>query len=129
MKLRKIVFNRAPARIPSVRAGDLTELDLDNPPQALYGWRISVRGQSIFLISPPGWDWSNSTSPTARDPKGPSLVVEVPRAETFLFWGEVDDVEAMFKNTRFDGAPLAGKVIVTGEGPILANIPPGQLGD
>lgn len=129
MKLRKIVFNRAPSRIPSLRAGDLTELDLDNPPQALHGWRISVRGQSVFLISPNGWDWSNSTNVANRDPKGPAVVIEVPRAETFMFWGEVDDIEAMFKNTRYDGPVLAQKVVITGDGPILANIPPSQVGD
>lgn len=131
IKLRKIVFDRAPTKLPGVRAGDLTDLDLDNPPPALHGWRISVRGASMHMISPPGWHQSNSTNPERRDPEGPVLVVEVPRTDVFFYWEvPADETEAFFKNTRFDG-PVLGppKQIVTGEGSILANIPPGQLGD
>lgn len=131
IKLTGISFGVTP-RIPGVRSGDLAAVDCDNPSTALAGWRIILRQQSVFFISPPGWLPANAGRPSERDAAGPVIVHEVPRSEAYLQWQDTDgDVEAFLKFTsKYESQPLGWKPAPF-EAPrsILAQIPANQLGD
>lgn len=131
MKLNRITFARIPA-LPGIRAGDLSTLDLENPAAPLRGWRLALRGPHVFLISPPGWNARNQTTPTARDPKGPTVVHQIPATDVFLHWeGDAVEIESMLKGnfSKFEsqpfGPPPSAEPIKTPAAPI----PPGQTGD
>lgn len=130
-KLKKITFDRAP-KWPGIRAGDLTTLDCDNPPTQLCDWKIVLRGQTVYFVSPPGWTVGENRATRQRDPKAPSVVYEAPRDGVFLEWhatGEAD-IEALMKGGKFESDPLGWKPLpVEADKPILAQIPPGQMGD
>lgn len=129
MKLNKITFGRIPA-LPGIRAGDLSTLELDNPAAPLRGWRIALRGQSVFLISPPGWSPRNQTTPATRDPKGPIVVHQIPAADVFFHWeGDPAEIDSMLKgNFSKHESPPFGPPPQAAPEP-AAPIPPGQTGD
>ncbi len=103
LKLKSVTFSVAP-RIPGVRPGALSTIDCDNPHSQLIDWQISVRGQSIFFISPPGWVTNDRLE---RDPKGPVQIHEVPRADATLSWtGDIADIENALKSVKFDTGPM-----------------------
>lgn len=130
IKLTGISFGVTP-RIPGVRSGDLAAIDCDNPSAALKDWRIILRPQSVFFISPPGWLPNNAGRPNERDPKGPIIVHEVPRTEAYLQWQSDEDLEAFFKVTnKYESQPLGWKPApVEAPRSILSQIPANQLGD
>lgn len=130
MKLKSVTFDRVP-KLPGVRAGDLSSLDCDNPPVPLRDWKIMLRGQVVYLVSPPGWTPGETRNPE-RDSKGPRVVYEMPRANVYLHWLTVDDldVEALMKGGKWESEPLGWKpAVVEADKPILAQVPPGQMGD
>lgn len=129
MKLTQIMFDRTP-KMPGVRAGDLSTLDCANP-GSLKDWRVVLRGQSVFFVSPPGWK-ANENRITTRDPKGPVTVYEVPRTDVFFQWEAADeaDIEAVLKGGKYESEPLGFKPpVLNADKPILAQIPPSQVGD
>ncbi len=132
VKLHGISFGTTP-RIPGVRPGDLAAIDCDNPSGALRDWKIIVRSQSIFIVSPPGWLPSNASQPSQRNPKGAVVVHEVPRSEVYLEWrsDELLDMETFLKSTaKHETPPLGWKPApIETDKPILAQIPQGQVGD
>lgn len=130
LKLTKITFGRIPA-FAGLRAGELSSFELDNPPAALKDFRAILRGQSLFLVSPPGWNNTNQTQPKNRDPKGPVVIFECPRADAFLHWsGDEDGVLEVLKGVKYETMPFGWKPApVETDKPILAQIPAGQVGD
>lgn len=129
LKLKTVTFDRAP-KLPGIRAGDLSTLDCANP-GALEGWRIVLRGPAMFLVSPPGWT-PNENRATKRDPKGPHVVHEIPRSDVYFQWtaDAGEDVETVLKTGKWESEPLGFKpVAVDADKPILAQIPPSQVGD
>lgn len=104
MKLLTITFKATP-RMPGVRANDLTTIDTSRPGEALKGWRISLRGQQVFFVSPPGWVRDQSIR--VRDPNGPVFVFEVPRADVYFEWqGLTDELDALFKGGKWESPPF-----------------------
>jgi hypothetical protein len=82
--------------------GSLGNIRCEAPDHKMRGWRVSVRGPAVFLISPPGW--AADVPPPRRDPKGPSQVFEIARAACVLRWeGELGIVDNMQK---YDGPPM-----------------------
>jgi hypothetical protein len=129
MKLKQVTFDRVP-KLPGIRPGDLTTLDCANP-GVLKDWRIILRGQSMYLVSPVGWT-HNENRGTRRDPKGPVTMYEIPRADVFLQWDVADEaeIEAVLKGGKYESEPLGFKpALVEADKPILAQIPANQVGD
>jgi len=132
LKLSGITFDRV-ARIPGIRAGDLTTLRLDdynNGP--LLGWRVIVRKGAIVFVSPPGWTSATATEPTRRNLLGPCEIHEVPRADVFLHWTGDEEAIAQVANggVVYESKPLGWKPApVESDKPILAQIPVAQIGD
>lgn len=105
MKLLSVTFKATP-RMPGVRATDLSTIDTSKPGDALRGWRLSIRGQQVFFISPPGWvrDQNNRRP---RDPAGPVTVFEIPRAEACFEWSaSADELESFFKGGKWESPPF-----------------------
>lgn len=128
MKLASISFNAIP-RMPGMRPGDLATIETAKPGDALLGWRISIRGQQVFLISPPGWDRDRDRS-KKRNPNGPTTVFEIPRAEvTFQWTGSADEVEAILKGGKYDSEPFGPPPELASDKPLLEQIPSSQMGD
>jgi hypothetical protein len=68
--------------------GSLSNVVCAAPPNNLKGWRVVIRGPSVFLVSPPGWI---PGEPMVRyDPKGDTHAFEVPRALCTFRWSSVD---------------------------------------
>lgn len=131
IKLAGLTFGETP-RIAGLRSVDLITIDCDNPSPPMRDWRIIVRGPSIFLISPPGWTTATQTRPADRDPKGPVVVHEVPRASVFLQWQSDDtDPNAVIQATsKHETPPLGFKPApIEPAKSILSQIPIGQTGD
>ena len=130
-KLQSITFDRTPGKIPGARAGDLTTLDLDNPPGPLKDWRIIVRGGAVFLVSPRGWK-PGQTHPRERDPNGTHVVHEIPRTDVFLHWQATDDadIEAILKGGKaYESEPLGPKQVPVAESALLPPLAPNEIGD
>lgn len=127
MKLASISFKVTP-RLPGLRPGDLVTIDLDKPGDALVGWKLSIRGQQVFFISPPGWVRDRAAK---RDAKGPVTVFEVPRAEiTFCWTGSPDEVETILKGGKYDSELFGWQPTpVAADKPLLAQVPSSQVGD
>jgi len=87
------------------RLGNLGTVDMAAPLDKLAGWSISLRGPAAYLISPPGWA-PNKTRAHERPPKGPRLVVEVPRTDLVLYWEGDASVDALAK---YDSGPMERK--------------------
>lgn len=99
MKLVVITFKTAP-NIPGVRAADLATIRLNNPGSQLLGWKVLLRGPSLFFVSPPGW------KAPGRHTEGTDLqtIHEVPRINTFLYWeGTTDEIASV---TKYDSPPF-----------------------
>lgn len=99
MKLVVITFKTAP-NIPGVRAADLATIRLNNPGSQLLGWKVLLRGPSLFFVSPPGW------KAPGRHTEGTDLqtIHEVPRINTFLYWeGTADEIANV---TKYDSPPF-----------------------
>jgi hypothetical protein len=129
VRLAGFTLDRAPGRLPGIRAGDLTSVDLENPPQVLFGWNFIVSGNALFMVSPPGWHPSNATLPNNRDAKGPTMVYEIPRDTVFFHWkGSTKELETVLKGERFETGAIGPKKEDM-PAPLLAKIPANQIGD
>lgn len=128
MKLLSITFKATP-RMPGVRAMDLSTIDTEKPGDSLKGWRLSIRGQQVFFISPRGWVRDQNVK--RRDALGPITVFEVPRAEVCLEWqGGPEELEAMIKGGKWESPPFGPPPRPIDETkPLLEQIPAGQMGD
>jgi hypothetical protein len=80
--------------------GNTGEFRCSDPPNALVGWRILVRGPAVFLVSPTGW--AAGLARALMDPKGKRRTIEVPRVQCVLVW----DGEDVAKLQSFDGEPM-----------------------
>lgn len=84
------------------RLGHLGYVDMSQPADKLLGWKLSLRGPAVYLVSPPGWA-PNKLRAHERDPKGPHLVIEVPRTDVVLYWEGDASVDALAK---YDSPPM-----------------------
>jgi hypothetical protein len=127
-KLHTITFGTIP-RLPGLRPADLGKIDCDNPGTALAGWRLILRNQSAFFVSPPGW--TENIADRRRDPKGAVTIYEMARTEVLLRWHATgEDLEDILKGGKFESPPFGWKPAeVVADKPILAQVPVGQLGD
>lgn len=119
MKLIEIMFQNAP-RLPGVPARDLTAIKIANPPGAMVGWRVALRGASVFFISPPGWKPSSGMPDTKE-----CTIHEVPRLNCFLHWSGVpEDITNVAKYDATLG-PEPETKLTTKEaaGGLLAQVP------
>ncbi len=129
MKLLSISFNAVP-RMPGLRPGEVSTIDVVKPNDAIRGWRLSIRGQQVFFISPPGWQRDHEKNRN-RDPHGPITVFEVSRADvTFQWQGTPDELETILKSGKYDSPePFGGLPPIAADKPLLAQVPPHQMGD
>lgn len=129
LKLLKVTFDKTPARIGSLRGGDMSQISADKS-SPMDGWRVSIRGNVVFLISPKGWVHGQ---PANRwDPEGTAQTHEFPRTHCFFHWEGSDTELAEFaKHGKFDSPPFGPPPPpVTVEPPgILGNLDPAQMGD
>lgn len=132
MKLVNITFSAIP-KLPGIRPTDLGTIDCDKPSESLRGWKLVLRGQQAFFVSPPGW--VRDQSEKRRNPKGPVTVFEIDRSEITLHWCGVDEgadgVEALIKRAgKWESQPFGWQpaTIITDK-QILEQIPASQLGD
>ena len=103
MKLVAVSCNTIP-RMPGMRPGDLITIECETTTGPMKGWRISIRGQQVFFISPRGWV---RNADARRDPDGPLTVFEVPRSDVTLQWGgNPDELEAILKSGKYDSEPF-----------------------
>lgn len=128
MKLTSISFGVVP-RLPSLRPTDLGKIDCDKPGVALEGWRLILRGQQAFFVSPPGWGPDRSEK--RRDPKGPIVVYEIPRTEVILHWqGSPSELDDVLKGGKYESPPFGWQpATVATDKPILEQVPASQMGD
>jgi hypothetical protein len=128
MKLVNITFGTTP-KVPGIRAADLGTVELDKPSEALRGWRLILRGQQAFFVSPPGW--LRDLSEKRRDAKGPVTIFEMPRTELTLHWQATEgELENVLKGGKWESPPFGWQPApVVTDKPILAQIPVSQMGD
>lgn len=130
MKLISITFGTTP-RLPGIRATDVGKIDLDKPSDAIAGWRLVLRGQSAFFISPAGWVPDRSQK--RNEATGPVTIFEMPRAELMLQWAcsnNEKELEDVLKGGKFESPVFGWKPAEVASGkPILAQIPASQMGD
>lgn len=132
LKLCNMTFVHAPPRMPGIRAGDLTFIDCENVSGALMGWTLSIRGQTLYMISPPGWTHATANDPPRRDPNGPRFVQQIPLNNVFFGWqGDADGLDTLMKGGKWDAPnPLGWRpVVIETNKPLLSQVPPGQMGD
>ena len=123
MKLISLAFNAVP-RMPGFRPGDIMAIDTAQP-RAFLGWRVSIRGQQVFFISPPGWDRDANKKTTSKA----VTIFETSRAEvTFQWSGSVDEVETILKGGKYDSEPF-GPPPEAAKARLLDQVPTSQLGD
>jgi hypothetical protein len=131
VKLTGFSFGTTP-RLPGLRVSDITSVECDNPAAPLKDWKVVIRGQSVFFISPPGWNNATKTSPQDRDPRGPVVVHQIQLKDVHLHWSsDESDPDVISKATsKYDSMPLGWKPApIVCDKPILAQIPAGQTGD
>lgn len=76
-----------PHGFPSPSHFDLTRLD-----HGLAGWRVLVRGTSVFFVTPRGW--RNGVDKSQWKEKDPPRSFQMPRASLTLHWeGEVEGLD------------------------------------
>lgn len=93
LALKTITFKTAP-RIPGVRAGDLIEINCENPPESMRDWHAVVRGGVVLLVSPPGWLMGKYSREATG--VGARRIHEIPRNNCFLFFeGDSEDIKAV----------------------------------
>ena len=82
---------------------NVTDAAVDKPEPYLRGWRLSIRGASVFLISPPGW--SNAHASTPSEWKGSaSAIYEIPRSQCHFQWS--GDAAEIGKLQTYDSEPF-----------------------
>jgi hypothetical protein len=130
MKLVSITFETAP-RIPGIRPGDMVTIKCDQPEGAMRGWSVSIRGASVFFISPPGWKQGETHS--QWDKRKNPVMHEVPRSGCYFQWDGVrDEIDAFMKSGKYDSAPFGTPFDQPAEEPpksILGQLDPSQMGD
>ncbi len=128
MKLISITFGSTP-KLPGLRPTDLGTIKLDNPGEALRGWRLFLRGSTAFFVSPPGWVPDQSEK--KRDPKGAVTIHEVARDELRMQWSVgADKIEDALKNNQWESPPFGWQPApIASDKPILEQIPASQVGD
>lgn len=128
MKLLSISFKAVP-RMPGVRASELATIKPDKPGDALHGWRVSLRGQQVFFISPPGW--LRDQNIRQRDLNGPVTVFEVSRADVYFEWeGSAAELETLFKGGKWESPPFGPPPpAIDPTRPLLEQVPTAQIGD
>ncbi len=124
MKLVSLSFNSIP-RMPGFRAGDICVIESAKP-QAFLGWRVSIRGERVFFVSPPGWE-AGSTKVRAG---GPVTIFETSRIEvTFQWSGNELEIETILKGGKYDSEPLGPPPELAKPKSLLDQVPASQLGD
>lgn len=131
MKLLNITFGNIP-RLPGLRPTDLGKIDCDKPSEALRGWRLALRGQQAFFISPAGW--TQDQTDKRRNPNGPVTIYEMDRADVLLHWhlepGEKALDEFYKKGSKWESPVFGWKPApVASDKPILDQVPTHQMGD
>lgn len=91
-------------QLPSLPAGlgSPGNVRVDDPPHVLRGWKISVRGAAVFLISPAGWRKPGDVL-VNLDPKGERRVFEIPRSDCVLQWEGDGAVDGL---TKYDSESM-----------------------
>ncbi len=131
MKLISITWSTVP-RLPGLRPSDTGRIECERSGTALDGWRASVRGTQLYLISPNGWNRDQSVK--TRDLTAPRTVFgPIPVADVYLEWSattEADVTALLDGKLKFDSDVFGFRpASIESDKPILAQIPPGQLGD
>jgi hypothetical protein len=106
----------------------LESFEIDRP-GAFKDWRVALRGQTLLLISPPGW---TSSTPSTRDREQPCFVLEIPRSDVILRWRSDDaDIDLIAKGLpKYDSGQLGWTPApVESDKAILAQVPAHQVGD
>lgn len=101
---------------------NLNVVDATNPPPALVGWSILVRGAAVFFVSPRGW-----TQGAPGNGKGDARIIEIPRSDVMLVWAHEDALAAVNGVQRIDIGPLERKSTPSGDAAMA--IDPKELGD
>ena len=128
MRLVTISLNALP-RLPGMRPGDLITIDCDKPNDAMRDWKFVIRGQSAYLVSPPGWVRDRGT---ARDPKGAVTAYgPLPMNNISLQWqATADELETLYKNAKWESPPFGWTPApIDNTRPLLDQIPAHQMGD
>lgn len=129
MKLVSITFGTTP-RLPGLRPSDTGHIPCDNP-GAMKGWKLAIRGNHVYFISPKGWQRSSEAKKDAAGPVtvfGPFAVGDV-----YFEWQCPDEVQLKklldgkltWESPEFGWTPTP---VVPGQS-ILAQVPAGQMGD
>lgn len=103
--LLTVTFTETP-RLPGVRAGEMSSIELDKPHEALKHWRLAVRGASVFLISPRGWRQGKKRH--EWDDNGANIVHEIPRALCVFQWSGSPDLIDIVAKGKYDSPPFGG---------------------
>lgn len=83
--------------LPMFHGRSLTLVRCQAPEPSLLGWRLSLRGPTVWLISPPGWVYGKPREALAQ--KGSRTAYSVPTASCILRWeiGAMEDVDKLSK--------------------------------
>jgi len=128
MKLISITWSTTP-RMPGLRPTDIGRIECDKPSTPLKDWKLVMRGQQLYLISPPGWQ---KDAQKKHDPKGPLTVFgPISVHDVFLEWSATaEELETLYKTGKWESEPFGWvPAPVVGGKPILEQIPAGQTGD
>ncbi len=134
MKLKAIQFDRPPTFQGLPLRGDRS-LECDSPHDLLRGFRLVVRGPSLFLVSPPGWRSGaggaklvDGMFQIGDDPRAPRVAFETPRANAHLMWtfepGEEPAamISDFAKKASYESEPF-DKPKISDQNSLLAQIP------
>ena len=132
IKLVSITFTNTP-RLPGLRAGDMSTIQCERPDGSMRGWRVAIRGASVFFISPAGF--VPGVSPMAWDKNKTPIVHEIPRSSCYFQWAGPQgsaDFDAIVKN-KYDSEPFGEpfEAPPEPEAPkgFLSQLDPSQMGD
>lgn len=95
---------------PLYKVGNINTVTIESTsvnPGVLHGWRLLLRGPTVYLVSPPGF--TSGGKPHEFDAKGPRMVQSIPRSEVLLTWsleGEGDPVAVIDKLVNWDSEPF-----------------------
>ncbi|MGN6107242.1 MAG: hypothetical protein ACTHU0_19195 [Kofleriaceae bacterium] len=102
-KLIGITMSAAPP-LPGLRAGTLTTIRIGDVHSPLSRWQFHVRGPSVLLVSPPGWQPGKDER--EWEPGGARVIYELPRQGCNLHWsGEAADIGALTNYSPPGDAP------------------------
>ena len=134
MKLISITWCATP-RLPGLSASDIGKINCQNPGDAIRNWKLMIRGSQVYFVSPAGWSRDHSLRRAVdTTPAGPTTVYgPIPLSDIKLEWSLDDpgELDSLFKViNKYESEPFGWKPApVAGDKPILAQIPPAQLGD